>query len=742
MLQNLLFKCVQLGNLDALKHLASKGIIFDVKDNEGNNLLHVACQNLRPNTLSLINFCLDHGVKINEINNANFQPLAVAILKTPIANQYEPYYEKIELLLEKGANLLSSSPKNYALTFVQSFTNADLDEERNYEILDRALILENRTVSNDPCVSTLLEQISNIPDRLKKHTIALRYFETMMDVNLVNIFRNLLSIADSNKIPEASIPMMLIAYQDIHSLRGASEVDIPHLDPKSITTLNTIIGKSYRNLAVTKPFVVLLTRFADIKAKATEDDTHTKKIFVNILRILCSESKDIATFSSTIQKFQIILDMDKHGLFENNNLQLNVIYSSTMLEFRNLFKMDDQEFENCMKIFQDARFFREPRFLTVWPARLYTIESTEEKLNVFHLLSQFLLTVMKENCITSTSPDGTRSISYDPTKPRTSRYDISDEGSVTQKHLRAVFETRPALLNEWKKGAEYDFVTFVEQHFYPPVVISDFLIKHIDSVNLPLLKEYMTVTKERKEALRTELANILKSKPPNRSILTIQHLLMSFFSESKFNGSPEEIGKMKQILKFLQNEVTTKDSTFTAEWEKQIENSFSKKEYEDWKVVDTDSVHDILMMGNEMFDSCQAMDREPAYNQCILGAEMDGKIRLVGIKNKDNVLVTRALMRIFLDQPNSSGAPHLFMEKRYKGLGDNRLTEKVLVQMFKVRAEALKLPLHMLNSANLPSYNVQLYCLGGPAPEYVDALQRSVNNLDDRSYDLPSKPVV
>jgi len=142
------------------------------------------------------------------------------------------------------------------------------------------------------------------------------------------------------------------------------------------------------------------------------------------------------------------------------------------------------------------------------------------------------------------------------------------------------------------------------------------------------------------------------------------------------------------------------------------------------KVHDSDSWEDMLLMGDEVSNSCQRISGDPYYNKCLLAYIGDGKNKLMIVRDIQGRIAARSVLRILLDE---KGSPVLFMERLYTKKSDPKLAELIL-QGCLSKAKIMGLPL-VASIKDYPElaknavYPGALKALGGPAPyEYVDAL--------------------
>ncbi|MBA3603675.1 MAG: hypothetical protein H0W50_08555 [Parachlamydiaceae bacterium] len=135
-------------------------------------------------------------------------------------------------------------------------------------------------------------------------------------------------------------------------------------------------------------------------------------------------------------------------------------------------------------------------------------------------------------------------------------------------------------------------------------------------------------------------------------------------------------------------------------------------------VVETDDPIDILLCGTEVDGSCQRIDGDAHLNKGLLGYNMDGKIKILAIKNAEGAhgkIKARCLLRMLWD----GDKPVLFMERLYP----SNITSKqaqALIYMARKKAEILGVPLLTLGGSG-EDYGKPLIALGGSSPwEYCD----------------------
>ena len=144
-------------------------------------------------------------------------------------------------------------------------------------------------------------------------------------------------------------------------------------------------------------------------------------------------------------------------------------------------------------------------------------------------------------------------------------------------------------------------------------------------------------------------------------------------------------------------------------------SSFSLKE--NWSLVETDSPEDLLLCGTDVSGSCMNINSNMIYNSGLMSYIMDGKHRLIAIKNAQGKIVARCILHLLWDKDENNGA--LFLQKPY-GSSDYR---DHLIYAAQEKAKMMNLPLYSkIYHSNFKSCSGPvIQSLGGPAPfEYND----------------------
>jgi hypothetical protein len=151
-------------------------------------------------------------------------------------------------------------------------------------------------------------------------------------------------------------------------------------------------------------------------------------------------------------------------------------------------------------------------------------------------------------------------------------------------------------------------------------------------------------------------------------------------------------------------------------------------------VVDTDNFWDLFLCGTEVAGSCQRVNGEPALNKCLMSYLIDGKNRLLAVKDDQGKIVARSIIRLLWDEKQRT--PVLMMERFYPDMIAPQF-QTALDQFANDRAQ--RLGLRLFKAGNTP---VHFISKGGKAPwEYVDSANGE-HVYENGQYEIKSaKPI-
>ncbi len=157
-----------------------------------------------------------------------------------------------------------------------------------------------------------------------------------------------------------------------------------------------------------------------------------------------------------------------------------------------------------------------------------------------------------------------------------------------------------------------------------------------------------------------------------------------------------------------------------------------------YQAIDTDDSEDLFLCGTEVEGSCLRIDGEPVMTKSLLAYLIDGKNRIIAIKDENGAIKARCILRLLWDP--SGNKPVLFQEKNYSNISDPVIM-KTLNRIAALKAIQLELSLLTMNERDdLDENSQEAVSLGSPAPyEFVDALGLETNGsfrIDGRLVNL------
>jgi hypothetical protein len=342
--------------------------------------------------------------------------------------------------------------------------------------------------------------------------------------------------------------------------------------------------------------------------------------------------------------------------------------------------------------------------------------------------------------------------------------------TVNNLHLNKIAEKHSEVLVKWQSDREQLLCELVrdnekEEVFDKSKWLEHRLITdgHIKNHEFPYLKRYLSAktdeerssvcdelhqhlqfaTKQqqnhehREKQQKKELSELILSvkKDPKVALLKLQQACIAF-AKAEPKCSIQKLDEITNVLNHKTEPPTLWHESEFAGDVKQLRLNLTKGNNatieKDWKVTMVDDPVDLLFCGTDVNDSCQRVNGNPELNCGLLGYLMDGKNRLVAIKDSNGRIAARCLLRLMWDGEN----PVLYQERIYPS--NTNGSQKVALNTFcKQVAEDLKIPFTTGNGNIL--YGKALKSLGGPAPfEYCDA----VGGIQDKGvFTIPKERV-
>lgn len=364
-----------------------------------------------------------------------------------------------------------------------------------------------------------------------------------------------------------------------------------------------------------------------------------------------------------------------------------------------------ENFERFSQLFRSSK--RYPGALFTYAARLYTLPP-EERATLIPFIGKYVTAILD-----GSFPD--------------MRYDLKQS-----EHLQTIFADRKSLLDAWRKplvvnadeilGKSENVQIEKPQNYIKEKIRQAITEKHLGENQEKLYPTLCSLDWTNPEAVKKALVNMnarFENKSENKENMQIELAILKLLDpDLKPTSVVQKLGE-------LGNKLSKKDFAFKNDIDEcWLKLKPSKTTQMKWTVQDSDHWEDLLLMGTEVPSSCQSIDSSAEKNKCLLGYMLDGKTRLMVVKDAEGKIVARSVIRILWDDKSKS--PVVFMEKIY-GLKNPDL-EILLLEACIRKAKALGLPLVASSKEDLSiahelkSYPNPIKSLGSPAPfEYSDA---------------------
>ncbi len=217
--------------------------------------------------------------------------------------------------------------------------------------------------------------------------------------------------------------------------------------------------------------------------------------------------------------------------------------------------------------------------------------------------------------------------------------------------------------------------------------------------------------------------------------------LLQQFAIAVLDGSFPEIRYSFEDNPHLET-IFKEDSSLLDQWRTPVKIPLG----EGFTMEDSDQWEDLLLSGTEMQGSCQDIKDVAHINKCLIAYILDGKNRLMLIRDKNQKIVLRVFLRILWDPVKKT--PVLFMERSYSN-PTHLIPAKKLEEGCIAKAHAMGLPL-LANIGNYPhlkthpKYPGSVEALGSQAPfEYVDAKEKGTTSIKENGkFSIPSSHIV
>lgn len=294
---------------------------------------------------------------------------------------------------------------------------------------------------------------------------------------------------------------------------------------------------------------------------------------------------------------------------------------------------------------------------------------------------------------------------------REARYD-----EKSSPHIIRIVQKHQAVWNQWKAPHEGEVVSLDITEQRTPFSFQDYLKAkyeegHLCTTDGTSLEFLTSVIKGSEDADQKQLECQEMAAKGENPLLQAQdlliHLYRSHCSETELLEKKEELTAAIQDLQGYE---------IANDLQGLLNDCLKNQVHEQTVlVIDTDDWQDLFLCGTEVAGSCQRIDGDPVRNQCLLAYLIDGKNRMLAVKDPvSGKILARALFRMLWDPIREQ--PVLFRDRIYP-TPCLPAYEKALDDLAKKRAKELALPLYVQGTSM-----TSIQSLGSQAPfEYEDA---------------------
>lgn len=238
--------------------------------------------------------------------------------------------------------------------------------------------------------------------------------------------------------------------------------------------------------------------------------------------------------------------------------------------------------------------------------------------------------------------------------------------------------------------------------------------------NTPKIDEFIQKVQEREEKLFENETNLFEEQRLHLRFEKTILLLMD-----SHNSIEENQSKLNEAIKLIdmiypQGHQIRQDLESLKKLLSGEENT-PRLSVDTLMVEETDAWEDLLLSGTEVLGSCQNINGDSNLNKCLLDYILDGKNKMIALKDSSGTILVRAIIRLLWDSVLEK--PVLYRERIYQNNGVPQKGINALDEMCKMKANALGIAFVSASSEDCHKpYPNDLESLNGRAPfEYVDA---------------------
>lgn len=682
-------ECVQDGALEAYQNLMKKNL--KLSENEKNELLRIAFARAS-DPYAIFKFIVYNFPR----NIKEFLALAISIQPEVLDHCYNTSFNELYKIFtrENAIPLISSLTLNYRFSPIYNETvfNKIADEEnidlRNQLIL--WLIVSSEFTANLPSPGS---EMRSAFSQLMRDIFAIQ------DMPLRYRLSEILALTFSKESSQLLFMEDPVLYKLYPSFLAAGE----GAEQTSWEKIRSNLARIKRNFRDAS-FLSSYLRFMDSIAFNNSLSITDKENLIG--RLLEEEKMKSAFLNCSLLIGQGLDAFFTKKYLDESGMPLNQII---LLVFKKVMPITDEGFLIQIEEKFTAQLRGHPLALFQYAGCLHHIPRQERKPSLKALAAYF------ESVINGTYKE--------------LRMDLN-----RNRHLEKLFGLYPDLKEKWAsatplkcylvdRSSHSEQKTGYLKKFIENYVVND--LNHINEANSSWIRSYSLASVESRKDVWKQLSHAisdagkLKNSKKLQSLTFQKKLLRLLIEENLGKLSPQALmDKLENIAKEAAKLNEEEFSRNLKDLQKTLKETGKNKSVQvDDYVIDTDDPYDLALCGTEVDWSCQVVTGKPALNKCLLAYLLDGKIRMIAVKNRDGKILSRAMMRLLL---NERDEPVIVIERFYP-LFISLAHNEAILNLAKAKAKSMGLPLLGIAYEGDP-YPMAVKSFGGPVPnEYVDS---------------------
>lgn len=724
-----LVTAIKNGNIEIAKLLIERGANLNIEDDRGRTPLFYA---VKSGNSELVRFLIKRGATFIEQEDLSDSELSsstdseedilreLAPVLVKLAEFRDPLTRKSILKDVLEAIKKPGTPPLKALRMAEAGVLAEKIRRNECENYPQ-LLIEKTKISRGAQSAESKARLKEINTEMKSLQERIKKADHSLKTGDVWNAKVALGLDPNEPLSDSVICSYLIglmAHEDfpkdslkqiIHDLSSKVDLKDVHKHRLVVSALNNMLKKT---TFVQSERIAVIKKIMEAPTKTKQQKEELLKAFSKINTLLgLDEVESLKTFVTSEKNLAYLKEAIQASFQSKLNLEIENINE----------KYDDT--------FGDPKQFRDQGAIFIYLASLNRFQDPHKKREAIRLFSKYIEEVLKSTLTNE-------------------RYNLE-----SNPHLKKVFEADHdgTLLKKWKEYKSIPAEMLVKNEGFGTSTINflkSFQEKmshnHLESnwreyypffaqglVIGTNIEKVIAALEEAKAEIKKPLSIDLEEKNKKIASLEAQKSLLLLCKNERLNKVAQIELLKSASQEFAGTEFENDLNGLVVGLSSERRSGF--EDFSKYTVCDTDDPCDILLMGYEIKDSCQRLDGNPKLNSGLLGPLLDGKYRIIAIKDENGKMVARCLLRILWDE--QAGKPVLFKENFYiNNKGTSQYQSALLNEMCKRRALEMGFPLLEASENDGHRYENPVSSKGGRSSfEYVDALR----GIRGNAYEIP-----